>query len=177
MCGKFLGTMNRPKSNRCQFFLALASPGNLCVGALFERRSWRCTGHNVVSAQLEQSLSILVHFAHTEGLRVVICAHSGIEVAQKNKLFIVGPLRNMAARFSCTELFFCVRCGAYTLTRVTGAAVVPSRRVRIRPEPLLFCSIMLGRRFLTAKHTACTLCAPRAFPLPVKCVVFLLQLL
>ena len=51
--------------------------------------------HVMVSAQLEQSLSILVHFTHAElskagGPRVVICAHSGIEVAQENNLFIVG---------------------------------------------------------------------------------------
>ena len=49
----------------------------------------------MVSAQLEQSLSILIHFTHAElskagGPHVVICAHSGIEVAQQNKLFIVG---------------------------------------------------------------------------------------
>ena len=46
-------------------------------------------------AQLEQSLSILDHFTHAElskagGPRVVICAQSGIEVAQENKLFIFG---------------------------------------------------------------------------------------
>ena len=49
----------------------------------------------MVSAQLEQSLSILVHFTHVElskaGVpRVAICAHSGIEVAQENDSFIVG---------------------------------------------------------------------------------------
>ena len=43
--------------------------------------------HVMVSAQLEQSLSILVHFTHAElskagGPRVVIWAHSGIDVAQ-----------------------------------------------------------------------------------------------
>ena len=40
----------------------------------------------MVSSQLEQSLSILVHFTHAElsnagGSRVVICTHSGIEIA------------------------------------------------------------------------------------------------
>ena len=50
-----------------------------------------------VSAQLEQSLSSRVHFAHAElstaeGPRVVICTHSDIDIAQENKLFIVGML-------------------------------------------------------------------------------------
>ena len=49
----------------------------------------------MVSAQIEQSLFILVHFTHAElsnagGPRVMICTHSGMEVAQENKLFIVG---------------------------------------------------------------------------------------
>ena len=68
----------------------------------------------MVSAQLEQSLSILVHFTHAElsnagGPRVVICTHSGIEVAQENKLFIVRD----AADDGCevlVELVFCIRC-------------------------------------------------------------------
>ena len=68
----------------------------------------------MVSAQLEQSLSILIHFTHAElskavGPRVVICAHSGIEVAQQNKLFIVGD----AADDGCevlVELIFCISC-------------------------------------------------------------------
>ncbi len=57
------------------------------------------------SAQLEQSLSILVNVTHAElskagGPRVVICAHSGIvEVAQENKLFILGTLLMMVARY------------------------------------------------------------------------------
>ena len=45
----------------------------------------------------------------TGGPRVVICAHSGIEVAQENDLFIVGD----AADGGCevfVELVFCIRC-------------------------------------------------------------------
>ena len=68
----------------------------------------------MVSAQLEQSLSILVHFTHAElsnagGPRVVICTHSGIEVAQEKKFFIVRD----AADDGCevlVELVFCIRC-------------------------------------------------------------------
>ena len=68
----------------------------------------------MVSAQLEQSLSILVHFTHAElskaeGPRVVICAHSGIDVAQEKKLFIFGE----AADDGCevlVEFAFCIRC-------------------------------------------------------------------
>ena len=68
----------------------------------------------MVSTQLEESLSILVHFTHADlskagGPRVVICTHSGIEVAQENKLFIVGD----AADDGCevlVELVFCIRC-------------------------------------------------------------------
>ena len=68
----------------------------------------------MVSAQLEQSLSFLIHFTHAEvskagGPRVVICAHSGIELAQENKLFIVGD----GADDGCevlVELVFCIRC-------------------------------------------------------------------
>ena len=63
---------------------------------------------------LEQSLSILVHFTHAElskagGPRIVICAHSGIEVAQENTLFIVVD----AADDGCdvlVERVFCIRC-------------------------------------------------------------------
>ena len=65
-----------------------------------------------VSAQLEQTLSIVVQFTHAElskagGPRVVICTHSGIEVAQENKLFVFGD----AADDGCdvlVELFFCI---------------------------------------------------------------------
>ena len=70
----------------------------------------------MVSAQLEQSLFILVCFTHAElskagWPRVVSCAHSDIAVAQKNnfKLFIVGD----AADDGCevlVELVFCIRC-------------------------------------------------------------------
>ena len=96
----------------------------------------------MVSAQLEQSLSILVHFTHAElsnagGPRVVICTHSGIEVDQENKFFIVTD----AADDGCevlVELVFVSDVadivGAYTLTRVTGPAVVLSRRVRSRSQ-------------------------------------------
>ena len=131
----------------------------------------------IVGSQLEQSLSILVHFTRTElsvagGPRVVMCAsctHSGIEVAQENKLFIVGD----AADDGCevlVELVFCIisdvadMVGAFTLTRVTGPAVVLSRRVRSRSEPLLPGSIMLSRLFLTAKPTPYSLCSPEPFP-------------
>ena len=70
--------------------------------------------HVIVSAHLEQSLSNLVQFTHAErsnagGPNVVICAHSGIEVAQENKLFIVRD----AADGGCevlVELVFCIRC-------------------------------------------------------------------
>ena len=73
-----------------------------------------CDAQVMVSAQLKQSLSILVHFTHAElskagGPRVVICAHSGIEVAQENKLFIFGD----AADDGCdipVELIFNIRC-------------------------------------------------------------------
>ena len=59
----------------------------------------------MVNAQLERSLSILIHFTHAElskaaGPRVVICAHSVIEVAQENKLYIFGTLLMMAVRIS-----------------------------------------------------------------------------
>ena len=68
----------------------------------------------MVSAQLEQSLSILIHFTHAElsnagGPRIVICAHSGIEVAHENMLFNVGD----AADDGCEVLVkpvFCIRC-------------------------------------------------------------------
>ena len=91
------------------------------------------------SAQLDLSLSILVHFIHVElseagGPRDVIWAHAGIEVAQENKLFIVRD----AADDGCevfVELVFVSDgadiVGAYTLTRVTGPAVMLSRRVRV----------------------------------------------
>ena len=46
-------------------------------------------------AQLQKSLSVFIHFAHCKltkagGPRVVICTHSGIEVTQKNNLFLAG---------------------------------------------------------------------------------------
>ena len=102
----------------------------------------------------------------------MMCAsytHSGIEVAQENKLFIVGD----AADDGCeilVELVFCIisdvadMVGAFTLTRVTGPAVVLSRRVRSRSEPLLPGSIILSRLFLTAKPTPYSLCSPEPFP-------------
>ena len=68
----------------------------------------------VIGAQLEQSLSILVHLTHAElsqagGSRVVICTHSGIEVAQESDLFIVGDAA--ADGFEVlVELVFCIRC-------------------------------------------------------------------
>ena len=51
--------------------------------------------HVVVSAQLEHSLSILVHFTksgllRTGALRIGTCTPSSIEVVQENKLFIAG---------------------------------------------------------------------------------------
>ena len=128
---------------------------------------------DAVSAQLEQSLSILVHFTHAElskagGPRIVICAHSGIEVAQENKLFIVGD----AADDGCevlVELIFYIRCCGHCrcihkLTRVTGPVVVLSRRVKSRSEPFLPGSIMLSRLFLTTKPTPYYLCSPEPFP-------------
>ncbi len=68
----------------------------------------------MVSAQLEQSLSILVHFTHAElakaaGPHVVICAYAGIGVAQENKLLIFGD----AADDGCevlVELIFYIQC-------------------------------------------------------------------
>ena len=95
-------------------------------------------------------------------------------------LFIVGD----AADDDCevlVELVFCIRgcgdcrgihvdkgdwsiVGAYTLTRVTGPAVVLSRRVRSRSEPLLIGSIMLSRMFLTAKPTPYSLCSLAPVP-------------
>ena len=131
-----------------------------------------CDAQVMVSAQLEQSLSILVHFTHAElskagGPRVVICAHSGIEVAQENKLFIFGD----AADDGCevlVELIFISDVAdivdAYTITRVTGPADVLSRRVRSRSEPLPPGSIVLSRLFLTAKPTPYSLCSPEPFP-------------
>ena len=126
-----------------------------------------CDAQVMVSAQFEQSLYILVHFTHAEqsnagGPRVVIRAHSGIEVAQENKLFIIGD----AADDGCDVLVADVAdiVGAYTLTRVTGPAVVLSRSVRSRSEPSLPGSIMLSRLFLTAKPTPYSLCSPEPFP-------------
>ena len=56
----------------------------------------------------------LVHFTHAEmskagGPRVVICAHYGIEVAQENKLFIVGDSADDGCEV-LVELVFCIRC-------------------------------------------------------------------
>ena len=64
--------------------------------------------------QLEQSLSNLVHFTHAElskagGPRVVICAHSGIEVAHENELFIVWDAADVGCEV-LVELVFCIRC-------------------------------------------------------------------
>ena len=54
--------------------------------------------------------SCYIHFTHAElSKAVVICAHSGIEVAQENKLFIVGD----AADDGCeviVELVIFIRC-------------------------------------------------------------------
>ena len=63
-------------------------------------------------AQLDEWVSILVRFTQTELSKacIVICAHHGIEVAQINKLFIVGD----AADDGCevlVELVFCIRSG------------------------------------------------------------------
>ena len=75
----------------------------------------------MVSTQLEQWLSILVHVTHTElykagGPRVMICAHSGIEVAQENKLFILGDAADEGFDVF-VELVFCIRCCGHRHTR------------------------------------------------------------
>ena len=98
--------------------------------------------------------------------QVMVSAHSGIEVAQQNKLFIVGDAADDGCevfRRTCL-LYVADIVGAYTLTRVTGPAVVLSRRVRSRSVPLLPGSIMLSRLFLTAKPTPYSLCSPDPFP-------------
>ena len=103
------------------------------------------------------------------GTRVVMCAHSGSKVDMENKLFMVGD----AADGGCEvllELVFCIRfaenLGAYTLTKMTGHAVVLNRRVRSRPEPLLPGSNVLNRLLLTAKPTQYCLCPPARARLP-----------
>ena len=68
----------------------------------------------MVNAQLEQSLSILIHFTHAElskagGPRVVINAQSGIEFTQENKFFIVGDAADDGGEV-IVELVFCIRC-------------------------------------------------------------------
>ena len=93
----------------------------------------------MVGAQLEQSLSILVHFTHAElskaGVpRVVICVHSDIEVAQENKLFIVED----AADDGCevlVELVFCIRCCGHCRGNNLMSKVVHvgSRSLRLLP--------------------------------------------
>ena len=78
-------------------------PGNLVLG--LRPKVGVGDAQVMISAQLEQSLSILIHFIHAElskagGPRVVICA-------QQNKLFIVGD----AADDGCevlVELVFCI---------------------------------------------------------------------
>ena len=124
----------------------------------------------MVSAQLEQSLSILVHFTHAElsnagGPRVVICTHSGIEVAQANKLFIVRD----AADDGCevlVELVFCIRCCGHCrgIHADKGDWSCSGVESLSRSEPLLPGSIMLSRLFLTAKPTPYSLCSPEPFP-------------
>ena len=138
----------------------------------------------MVGSQLEQSLSILVHFSRAElsvagEPRVVMCAscaHSGIEVARENDLFIIGD----AANDDCDvliELVFCIISdvadivGAFTLTRVTGPAVLLSRRVRSRSEPLLPGPIMLSRLFLTATATPYSLSSPSPSHASIMCYI------
>ena len=66
---------------------------------------------SMVSAQFEQSLSILVHFTQAElsKARVVMFAHSGIEVAQENALFIIRDADDDGCEV-LVELVFCIRC-------------------------------------------------------------------
>ena len=64
-----------------------------------------CDAQVMVSAQLEQSLSILVHFTQAEqskagGPRVVICAHSALKSPRRTSCSLLGTLLMMAARFS-----------------------------------------------------------------------------
>ena len=96
--------------------------------------------HRSWSAELEQSLSILVHFTHAEVSnagepRVVVCAHSGIEVTQENKLFIVADATDDGCQVP-VELIFCIRwcgqCSSIHADYGDWAAVVLSRIVRSR---------------------------------------------
>ena len=88
--------------------------------------------------------------------RVVIWVHSGIEVAQYKKLFIVGD----AAADGCEELVFCIRCcghcsGTYA-DKGDWARTGVSRKVRSLSEPLLPDSLTLSSLFLTAEPTRCS---------------------
>ena len=51
----------------------------------------------VKDVEFEQLLSILIHFPHSKrtkarGPRVIVCTHSGIEVAHENKLLSTGDV-------------------------------------------------------------------------------------
>ena len=51
----------------------------------------------VKDTEFKQLLSILIHFPHSKkikarGPQVIVCTHSGIEVAQENKLLSTGDV-------------------------------------------------------------------------------------
>ena len=96
----------------------------------------------------------------------MICVHSGIEVAQKNNLFLAGDVPDDGCKV-LVEHALCVWCvGAYMLTRVTGPVVEIRRRVRRRSESPVPGSTILSKLFPHSKSNSVLSGLARALLLP-----------
>ena len=125
-----------------------------------------------VSAQLEKSLSILVHFTQAVGRPLlpkaggpcgVSCAHSGIEVARENKLFIVGTLLMMAFSLQSSTGY---KCQIAQLARFMILGNLSTRHVRAEQLKSTLSVYRFRRLHASGIFRGCKLTSTATYQLP-----------